>query len=57
MKGPDISGCRELQDEFLRERRVVDKEETEACADQEGGQSEEVMEQKGSSLPEEAFFQ
>lgn len=34
MKGhhPGITGSSELQDGFLRERRVVGKEETEACA-------------------------
>ena len=61
-----VTGCGELQDGSLRERRVVGKEETEVCADQEGGQDErwqseevssEVREGKGSSLPEETFFQ
>lgn len=43
MKGhhPGITGSSELQDGFLRERRVVGKEETEACADQEGGKMTE----------------
>lgn len=40
MKGDrsGTTGCSELQDGFLRERRAVGKEERESCADQEGEQ-------------------
>lgn len=63
---PGVAGCGEIQDGSLREMRVVGKEETEVCADQEDGQDEkwqseevssEVREVKECSLPEEAFFQ
>lgn len=33
---PPVTGCGELQDGSLGERRLVDKKETEVCADQQG---------------------
>jgi len=63
---PSVTGYGELQAGSLRERRLVGKEETEVCPDQEGRQykrwqseevSREVREAKGSSLLEEALVQ